>query len=406
MSKNPVRAAVLAALAASSIAVSAQTTPVRPQYEPPAPPSSGPVGFRLGDSPVFFAPFLNLAAGYDDNVGLTNTNEVSSPLYIVSPGFVLDARGPASIFQLTYQAALGTYTDSENDNYQDHTTRTSLDFAISQRQALRLGYDYIRGHDPRGATDRPTADRPDKYRLTTPSVLYAFGSRGAQGRVELFYSDAHKRYRNNRAFTFLADRDTEDYGGAFYWRVMPRTHALVEYRRTNLDYRAAASPFDGHEDRVYGGVTWEATAATSGTLKIGNVRKHFDSGLPSFSGSSWEGLVSWSPRTYSRFDIYSSRQPIEATGVGRFILSEATGIVWTHQWSSVLSTGLNARYQKDQYQGFPREDEIKSLGAKVGYKFRRWLTLGAEYTYTQRDSNSAVNEYDRNLWLVTANITL
>lgn len=407
MRKKPLWAAALAALAASCAAY-AQTTPVRPQYEPPSAPTSGAQGVRLADTPAFFSPFLNLAAGYDDNVGLTPTNEVGSPLYIVSPGFLLDMRDPSRVFQLSYQGAIGRYEDSKDDDYVDHTTRASLDWALSSRNALRLGLDHVRGHDPRGATDRPREEssRPDKYRLTTPSALYAFGSRGAQGRVELWYSDAHKRYTNNRSTTFLADRDTEDYGGDFYWRVMPRTHALFEIRRTNIDYESPASPFDSREDRYYAGVTWEATAATSGTLKVGQVRKKFDSGLPKFSGSSWEALVSWSPRTYSRFDLYSSRQPIEATGLGRFILSSATGIIWTHSWSSVLSTAFNARYQKDEYQGFNRDDEIKSLGAKVGYKFRRWVTLGAEYTYTQRESNRPTFEYDRNLWMLTAQFTL
>jgi hypothetical protein len=31
----------------------------------------------------------------------------------------------------------------------------------------------------------------------------------------------------------------------------------------------------------------------------------------------------------------------------------------------------------------------------VGYKLRRWLTLGAEYTFAQRDSNLNF-DYDKN----------
>jgi polysaccharide biosynthesis protein VpsM len=409
MSKNPLRAAVLAALVGSSALAYGQTTPIGPYRPATGPSTSGPLGVRLGDSPVFFAPFVNLGVGYDDNVGLTPSNEVSSPLYILSPGFLLDARDASKIFQLSYQGAIGHYSDSEDDNYVDHTVRASMDWAISGRQALRLGYDAIRGHEARGLTDRSIVagnTRPDKFRATTPSVLYAFGSPGAQGRVEAWYGETHKRYVNNRTTTTFADRNNEDYGASFYWRVMPRTHALVEIRRTNIDYTNPASIFDSREDRVYGGVTWEASAATSGTIKVGSLRKRFDSGLPRFNGTAWEGLVSWSPRTYSRLDIYTSRQPVEASGLGNFIVSEAVGATWTHQWNSLLSTGINARLQRDEYQGFNREDDVKSIGAKVGYKFRRWLTLGAEFTHTTRDSNFSASDYDRNLWLVTAQITL
>jgi hypothetical protein len=72
----------------------------------------------------------------------------------------------------------------------------------------------------------------------------------------------------------------------------------------------------------------------------------------------------------------------------------------------VLSTSLYSIFQRDQYKGFDREDETKSLGLKVGYKFRRWLTLGAEYTYTQRDSNQNIYEYNKNLYLLTATASM
>jgi hypothetical protein len=384
----------------------AQTTPITPMYSPPPAPESGPLAIPLGDTGIGIAPFLTLSGGHDDNVGLSHTNQVESYFWIFSPGFVLDARTRNSIARLSYQAAVGHYTGSPNDNYVDQTARGSWDLAFSARSALRLGYDYVLGHDPRGATDRPQANRPDKYVLETASGLYAYGAPGAQGRFEVYGSDARKHYTNNRDFTFLADRENIEYGAAFYWRVMPRTHALFEARRTEIDYKSPQSLFSGVEERLYVGATWEATAATSGTVKVGELRKHFDSGFPMFKGTSWEGLVSWSPRTYSRFDIYSSRQPTESTGLGRFILSEASGVNWTHSWSSILSTGVKGRYQKDEYEGFDREDKIKSIGANVGYKFRRWMTLGAEYTYTKRDSNISNFEYDRNLFMVTAAFTL
>jgi hypothetical protein len=182
MSKHPLRAAVLAALVVSCASAYAQTpAPIGP-YTAPVTPTSGPAGIRLGDSSVLFIPFLNVGAGYDDNVGMTATNETSSPFYVISPGFVLESRDASRIFKFSYQGAIGQYSDSEADNYVDHTFRGSLDWAISQRQALRLGYDYIRGHEARGATDRPeVSGRPDKYSLSTPSILYAFGTPGAQG---------------------------------------------------------------------------------------------------------------------------------------------------------------------------------------------------------------------------------
>ena len=92
--------------------------------------------------------------------------------------------------------------------------------------------------------------------------------------------------------------------------------------------------------------------------------------------------------------------------MGSYILSSATGAIWTHSWTNFVSTEVNLRYQKDEYQGVDRSDDTKSIGFKVGYKFRRWLTLGAEYTRTQRDSNVRDFEYDRNLYFLTATASM
>jgi hypothetical protein len=380
---------------------------IRPAYEYPATPTgSGPASVQMGDTPLYFTPYIGLAYGRDDNLFFSDVFKRASNLYLVSPGVKVDARSPNSVLQLAYQGQIGRYTDSEDDNYIDHTFRSQFDFALDRRNFFKLGYDYIRGHDPRGSTDRPTSNSPDKYRLSSPSIAYAFGAPGAVGRLEAYYSDAHKRYLNNRDVTFASDRNTQEFGGIFYWRVMPKTYVLAEARRTVLGYLDPASPFNSTEYRYYGGVSWEATAATTGTVKIGRIEKRFESDAPRFTGTSWEVTVTWAPRTYSKFDLFTVRTPTESTGLGDFILSDITGVTWTHAWTSVLNTGVDARFQKDRYKGFDRTDEIYSLGLKVGYRFRRWLTLGAEYTYTNRDSNLNNFDYDRNFYLLTATASM
>lgn len=408
MTKKNLNLAVGAVLVAFSSVASAQSGVVRPAYQFPSTtaPASGPASVQVAGTPFFFMPYLGLAAGYDDNLFLSSTNEKASTLYVFSPGFRLDARDPNKVIQLSYQSQIGRYGQSDDDDYVDHTLRTQFDIALNRSNFLRFGVDYLRNHDPRGSTDRPVAGRPDKYRLTNPYVTYALGAPGAAGRVEVYYNYMDKQYLNNRETTVGSDRQSEEFGGAFYWRVMPRTYVLVEARETRISYQLPSSPLDANERRIYGGVTWEATAATTGTLKVGNLKRRFDSDLPNFSGTSWEGIITWAPRTYSKFDFYTARQSNESTGLGSFILSSIAGVSWNHAWSSVISTGVDYRHQKDEYQGFDRSDKTNILGLKVGYKFRRWLTLGAEYSHTQRDSNVPLFEYDKNLYLLTATASM
>jgi hypothetical protein len=360
---------------------------------------------QIGDTPMFLSPYLGLGAGYDDNLFLSSTNEKSTTLYVFSPGFKLDARDPNKVFQLTYLAQIGRYGQSHDDDYVDQSARAQFDIAFDRRNFLRLSLDYVRGHEARGSTDRPVSGVPDKFRLVSPSATYSLGSPGAPGRLDVYYTEGDRRYLNNSDTTAAADRKAEEFGGAFYWRVMPRTHLLAEARQTNIRYHTNTSQ-NSKEERVYGGVTWDATAATTGTIKVGRLTKRFDSDDSSESTTTWEAIVNWTPRTYSKVDFYSARQTNESTGLGRFILTSVTGVTWTHAWSSVFSTGVDARYTKDEYQGFDRTDDTNSLGLRAGYKFRRWLTLGAEYTWTQRDSNLGTFDYDKNLFMLTATASM
>lgn len=394
-------AACIALVAGAS--AMAQTAYVRPTYQYPKEPDvAGPASVQLGDSPFFLTPFLGTAIGYDDNLFLTPRNEKDSYLWILSPGLQLDARDPNKVIQLSYQNQIGRYSSSKDDNYVDNTARAQFDMAIDAHNFVRLGYDFILSHDPRGSTDRPIAGRPDRYRQTSPFVTYALGAPGAKGRVEVYFSDTQRHYLNNRDHTATADRDMPEYGGAFYWRVMPRTYLMAEARETDVRYDLPGQPNTADERRYYAGVVWEATAATTGTLKVGQLKRDFqDPALKDFSGSSWEALVTWAPRTYSKFDFYSARQTNESTGLGNFILSSLAGVAWTHSWSSYVTTGVDARYQKDDYQGFDRNDKIAIVDLRAGYKFRRWLTVGAEYTFTNRNSNLDEFDYRKNLYLLT-----
>ena len=402
------QAAIAAVLLAGGASAQAQVSPVRPQYEFPSAPvaGAGAQNVQIGGTPFFFGPFVSASVGMNDNLFLSNENPKRSWFVTLNPGFTIDARDPNKAFIVQYLGSLGRFIQSRGDDYVDHSVRASFDMLVTRQAAFRLGYEHVRGHDPRGSTDRPLSGGPDVYELRTPGVTVSFGQKGAQGRIEGYFSDARKRYQNNREITIGSDRDIAEGGVAGYFRVMPRTSVLAEFRKTEIEYSLPGSPLSGEEERYYGGVTWEATAATTGTIKAGRLRKTFDNGAPGFSGSGWEAAVSWSPRTYSKFDFYTSRQPVESSGLGNFILSEVSGAVWTHAWTSVLSTEASVKFQKDKYQGFPRTDDVTGLGLKAGFKVRPWMTLGAEYQYTNRDSTQRAFEYDRNLWMLTATATM
>ncbi len=237
MKTNKKSLAIAVAFALAAGAAVAQTSPVRPAYSfPSTPEGKGPAAVQLGSSPVYAAPYASFSHGNDSNVTLRPNNEIDSAYQISGAGVNFDARDARSVFVAKVYAMYGRYGDSTEDNYSDWGSRMSYDFAFDTRNFLRLNWDYIRGHDGRGTTDRfPPQTSPDKYYDNTPGFIYSFGAPGAQGRFELFGSKSYRRYLNNRDVTVGSDRDTDNYGAAFYWRVAPKTSLLAEARGTTID---------------------------------------------------------------------------------------------------------------------------------------------------------------------------
>ena len=122
---------------------------------------------------------------------------------------------------------------------------------------------------------------------------------------------------------------------------------------------------------------------------------------------TWEGQIRWSPRTYSHVDINLLKTPAETTGgVGNFVDSTTTGAVWTHEWTSLISTAATATYLTSAYQGVARTDNTLTYGLKATYRMRRWLSFGADYSNNSRTSSDSNFDYKRNLFMLFVNATL
>jgi len=146
---------------------------------------------------------------------------------------------------------------------------------------------------------------------------------------------------------------------------------------------------------------------TSGTVKVGQIRKDFASTLlKDYSGTGWEANVRWAPLTYSTVDLFTSKTFVEATGLGDFILEKRYGVTWNHAWTSRIISGVTYSHADDRYDGFDRNDKINSIGLKLGYKLLPGLTLSGEIAHTKRDSNISVFDYKKNVYMFTIAATL
>jgi len=370
-------------------------------------PAPSAAGVRL--DPFVLYPSLSVAEGYNDNVTLAPNNQVKSAVTIIAPAILAELKGSTTAYRLGYNGQYGRFSSSTADNYDYHEFRGGADFDFSARSRLRANAEYLMKSDPRGSTLASTgATTPNKYRQAGIGGLYSYGAPGAMGRVEVeaFYTD--KRYENNFAVTDTLDYQSKKYGAAFFWRVGPKTEVLFQGQQIRTDYMSPAAFADNTERRIFTGLKWEATAATSGTFKVGYSKKDFTrQGAEDPKGLIWDGTIRWSPLTYSVVDFATGKNFNDPSGAGNtFTRNEYVNARWTHGWTERIRSELFGSYVTDNYQGLGRSDKTSTISAKLSYDMRRWLVLGAEYTHTDRSSSISSAEYKKNLILFSLKGTL
>ena len=399
----------------SGLAV-AQTGIPTPQKAPQVGAGGVPTGEqeRAGGIPIgplTAYPSVTYELQHNDNIVLQAPDSglvKSDTIQVLNPKVRVEGKQGANVYGLDLGFTSGRYSDSTADNYDDNNVAASALFNPEARVRIGLRAELLDLHDPRGSTNDPLTVEPNRYRQGTLGGIFGYGAPGAQGRLEFELGGTDKHYYNNRTTTSINDQDQRYGGVTYYWRIAPKTSLLAQVKRTNFDFTDPASPLDSTETRLLGGVTWEATAKTTGIFKIGQLKKDLkDSTRDDLTATSWEGQVTWSPLTYSKWDFSTSKATRETTGgAGNFILGTVYGARWTHAWTSQFSTSASGSHSTDDYKGIDRNDKIDSLGLKGTYQMRRWLSFGAEYRWSKRDSSVNTSDYKNNVYLLFVSATL
>lgn len=350
-----------------------------------------------------------LQLGRNDNLIGSNTNSLATTFYSLIPEIVAEVKNHGDRYTASYLGNFTRFTSSSNDNFNHHEFKLAGDDIFSARTKAGWAIGYVDSTDARGSTDRSIATEPDHWHAPTLAGILSYGAPGAQGRFEFDGSYQDKRYTNNRSTTAGSDVDLYSLSGRFLYRIAPKTSLLTELKELKSNYVLSTSTNSNTDRRLNFGLTWDATAATTGIVKIGYSSKKFNSPLRSnFSGIDWEAQIRWKPLTYSTFDLATSKIPSDSTGVGDYVLNTNYSLTWTHAWSSTLSSHANLGWLRSEYVNATpaRSDNTKNIGFGLGYSMRRWLWFGFDWTHTNRDSTLSNLNFGRNVIFFSAQIAL
>lgn len=406
---------------APAAATSAQDGASAGSIEPPVPYSpfaaaaaqadssqTGGITLKLMGALITVHPSVKLDLQHNDNIYLAPANPTSDRILVLTPALRLEARQAANSFSLRLSTTLGQYQHNRADNYTNYNLNGLAELDLGTRLRANLSADYLIGEDARGSTNSATSAVADRYDQLQGRGVFSYGARRAKGRIDFELGQLRRNYKNNRATTEANDRTVDDIGATFNWRIGPKTTLLVQGKHSRVDYTLSSSTLGSVENALLAGATWEASAKTSGTFRIGMVEKNFDDAARNSARTlSWTGELRWSPRSYSHIDLNLNRAPAETTGgVGNFIDRTSTGARWTHDWSSRLSSEASVSYLTEAYQGVARTDNTQNYGLKASYKMRRWISFGADYAHSIRSSDDSNFGYKRNVFMLFVHATL
>ena len=367
---------------------------------------------KLGGG-ILFTPSLRLGLMNDDNVIYSDSGKHDSVVAVVNPNFELSADNGISTYNLTYSLSKGEYFDSEQDNYLDHALGGDANWELNARNRVTLAGSYEDGHEARGSGfsqgSGSSLDEPETYQEDDIHGIYSFGAEAAKGRIDLTLGTGGRDYDGGDR-TRYRDRGADYASLEFFFNTGGKTELLAEVTRRKIDYDytdVGVETLNSTETDLLLGITWEGTAKTSGTIKVGSRQKKFDSAARRDStGPRWEVGIRWLPRTYSAFDLLTERGSEETNGVGNFIDSQRYTLSWTHSWLERLSTEASISYSDLEYEGSNRDDDLDISSLSVKYQMRRWLALSLGMELSDRDSSIDVFDYDRNLTFIGIQATL
>lgn len=348
-------------------------------------------------------PFLTLTERYTDNVFNTSADERPDFSTVITPGVqVIFPRVKKKYhLDIVYQADIEIFNKYTSENATNHKALGKFEINLPSGIGINLSEEFVRNHDSRGVNIGEELAFY-KYSLASASIAYKLSDRF---KIQADYTNFIVKYEADR--NSFMDRADNTLAGYVYYRVMPKTSAFIEYEYVLIDFDE--SDFDGDEHHIFGGVTWEVTEKTKGTIKGGYGIKNFkDPSLEKFRGYLMEANIDYNITTRHSLKLKATRETNETNVYGTdFFVTTGFSLEYFHRFTGKITGRSNISYGVDSYHGlYERQDDTWKFGLGFTYSIQKWLITEAGYQYTNRTSNFDYLGYKNNLFNIRVTTTL
>lgn len=349
-------------------------------------------------------PFISLIERYTDNVFNTRDDVQSDFSTVISPGIEIVFPRVKRRYQLDviYQADFERFNRFTSEDAVSHRVDGRFEIKFPVGLELRVSDRFRRSHDLRGENISPELNfYNDNFFLASASFPLT-----DRLKVQLDYYNYFLDYDADRVA--FRDRTDNSFAAYLYYQLTPKTWAFVEYEYVIIKFRESDA-FDSREHHFFGGITWDVTGKTKGTIKGGYGTKDFDdSSLEGFSDYIMELIIDHNFTPRHSLKITASRATSETNFQGsNYFIKNAVNVEYFQRLTGKITAKGNIGYANDSYRGdISRDDDIWSAGLGLLYQYKRWLLTEMGYSYTKRNSSIDVFDYRNNTFFLRITGTL
>jgi hypothetical protein len=376
--------------------------------------------------PLRLRPHMGVAQMYTDNVFRTNSNRTSDFVTNLAPG--IQAQLPFAGFHsliVDYRTNIQYYSRTPSNDVQDQTASGVLKFDFPGGLKIDLQGEHKLGHDPRGsALDNVTAQGLEVNKWTAKSFTGQAEYTGAQSSVRLNMQTLRWDYLNN-GLGPSRDRLINNVVLAFSRNVTGKTALLASVGALQSIYDQNKN-LDNVIYTFSGGGKWNVSELTSGEIMAGYQYVQFSRAsvnqpppLSQFSRDSdstssfyFLGRLNWQATPLLKITLqpYRTIQQIVTTG-SLFFTVTGVNLTARHELTDSMALNLNLGFEQNDFQqssssgaisGSQRTDDLKNIAIGVDYRAVRWLGLGAQYIFEDRQSTQSQFTYQANTVMLSA----
>ena len=345
-------------------------------------------------------PVLEVAGTYDDNYQtLAPQSAEASWIMTVAPGVQIVAFGDKSQYTLDLAIDHKIYEATNADNLTSYFAKAAASYEFDVRNKLDIEAGISKTESIANAF---TPGQANRFKQTNIGASYVYGAPSATGNIELGFN--HVTIRSENGFNLDQERDSQAYRAAFIYKATDKTKLTAEINASTYDY-VSNTALNSTNLAYLVGARWEATAKTNGRFKVGTETKDFDNDQPNANLSTWELSADWSPLSYSTVTLTTNQKIDEGSFGASYTETTNNRIQWQHDWGRGYTSQATLSNLKSEYST-GRTDDTNTFGVGLKYELRRWANLAFDYQHSNRDSNIANEDYERNIYKLTLNIGL